>query len=126
MKKLFYLTFALLVLSFTVVSCSKDDEVATPDSLTGTEWVGTIKITAAVEFNVQATLKFTSDTEFTITSAIVPAVPGIEGSEVSGTYTYVKPAVTFLDKNDESYTGTVSGNKLTTTLLDTSIVFTRK
>ncbi|MDR1983610.1 MAG: hypothetical protein LBQ28_02150 [Prevotellaceae bacterium] len=114
MKKVFYLAIAaLLAMSFTFTSCSKDDEVTTPDSLTGTSW----GISAGGE---SVTLTFSTQSLFTF------AYSGSEGEEIfGGTYVYSKPKVTLSDGEDEIY-GTVDGNKLTLDFFGDELVLTRK
>ncbi|MDR0419834.1 MAG: hypothetical protein LBH30_00035 [Prevotellaceae bacterium] len=116
MKKIFYLAFALLALSFTLTSCSKDDEAVTPDSLTDTTWVTTL---TDEDGSVTITLKFITNSEFIqITSAV-----GEEDEEV-GVYTYNKPTVRLIFDGENEVTGKVSGNKMTFT--EQGVVFKEK
>ncbi|MDR2651460.1 MAG: hypothetical protein LBC68_03985 [Prevotellaceae bacterium] len=115
MKKLLLLTFAVLALSLTFTSCSKDDETPeTPDSLVGTEWTSTGTYTN--------TLKFTTETEVTSTYSDDDKVD-------NGTYEYEKPnvTITYLDEDEGisievTLEGVVNGNKM----MCGAVTYTRK
>jgi hypothetical protein len=119
MKKLFYLAFAaLLAINFTFTSCSKDDEIPTPDSLTGTVWTGSIS-------GNSMTLSFETDILYKLTLS-GPAVGNVEGMWF---YSYSKPNLVLnLVSEDESEEihGTVAGNKMTLDLWGTDFVLTKK
>jgi hypothetical protein len=117
MKKVFYLAVvALLAMSFTFTSCSKDDEVVTPDSLEGTTW-------AASGGGITVTLTFST---YTYTGVL--SYPGYaDDSYVDCLYTYANHVVILADDNDMVWaTGTVNGKKMTLTDGEDEVVLTRK
>jgi hypothetical protein len=115
MKKLFCLAItALLAMSFTFTSCSKDDdEVATPDSLEGTIWMYS---------NGDRSLTLNFETFITVKMSIVNPTSGNTTS--TGMYNYSKPDFT-ITFSDGEVSGTVNGNKMTL-YLDNDITLTRK
>ncbi|MDR1348588.1 MAG: hypothetical protein LBJ63_09225 [Prevotellaceae bacterium] len=120
MKKLLLFTFALLALNLTFTSCSKDDDVDTPDSLVGTAWVVTLDDEDDGPYTM--TLSFTTATDLVITYSN-------DDEPDNGTYVYEKPEVmiTSIGNGIEiSFSGTVNGNKMTLTFAGVSITLTRK
>ena len=101
---------ALFLIVFTLVSCSKKDDLV--NSLSGTEWKGT-----SSDENDNIDIVFQEGT-FTITD-----YNKIDGSWVpysvgTGTYTYTYPYVTLQGtSNGYSFTipGKISGNQMTIT-----------
>lgn len=98
----------LVVASLAVValtSCKKDD-VATPDSLTGTEW------TTDIPFMQSGVSIIFTETGF----SVEVTTPQGTITPAAGNYTYEKPNVTFtLQGGIDFGTGVVNGKKLTVT-----------
>jgi hypothetical protein len=99
MKKVFSVAIiALLALSFTFTSCSKDDD----ETLDGTSWTYEAK-------NGEIRLSFTTS-RFKMTLDIEDE----DSTTVNGTYTYSKSTskVILEDNEGTEVEGTVDGNKL--------------
>jgi hypothetical protein len=114
MKKLFCLAIvALLAVSFTFTSCSKDDDDL--DSLEGTTWSLSSSGTSMI-------LSFKTAKLYKLEISI----PGDEDISGTGPYTYSKPNVTLYDDAGDEMQGTVNGNKLTLDIGGIGLILTKE
>ncbi|MDR3286485.1 MAG: hypothetical protein LBT27_03480 [Prevotellaceae bacterium] len=103
-------------MSFTFTSCSKDDEVVTPESLVGTTWVVSAE-------GMTITLTFSTSTYTGVMT--YPGDP--DESMTNCLYTYVSHVIILADENDMVWaTGKVDGNKMTLTDGEYEVVLTMK
>jgi hypothetical protein len=120
MKKVFSLAIAaLLAMSFTFTSCSKDDDdIVTPDSLSETTW--------AVRLGDNSlTLSFRTEILYELSTS-GPDLGDLEGM---GFYTYSKPNLTLtlgMGDSAETIHGVVNGDKLKLTIEGEEITLTKK
>jgi hypothetical protein len=114
MKKVFCMAIvALLAMSFTFTSCSKDEDGS--DSLEGTRWsMSSSGNSIVLSFETAKLYKLE------IYGPDVDDVAGI------GTYTYSKPDVTLYDDEGDELYGTVNGNTLTLIIEGTGLILTKK
>ncbi|MDR1197722.1 MAG: hypothetical protein LBK94_01745 [Prevotellaceae bacterium] len=118
-KKLFYLAVAaLLAMNVALTSCSKDDEPAVPDSLSGTVW-------GISSGGNSLTLSFVTEILYEMSAS----GPGLDELSGMGFYTYSKPNLILklsIGDDAEEIHGTVKGNKLTLIVEDFELVLTKK
>ncbi|MDR1347142.1 MAG: hypothetical protein LBJ63_01740 [Prevotellaceae bacterium] len=109
---------ALLAMNVALTSCSKDDEVDAPDSLTGTTWVFS-------EGGNSLTVSFPTDMLYELSMS----GPDIDEMDGMGFYTYSRPKVTLklgIGDDAEEIIGTVNGNKLMLTYEGDNLTLTKK
>jgi hypothetical protein len=132
MKTLRILSIALLGLSVMLTSCSKDDKVNAPDSLTGTSWFyeGEDQVVNGVTVAVGLELEFETATSGNL--AVIVGGKATDGTVVVAgmpagdfTYSYAKPTVT-ITIDGEKETATIDGDKLTIVSDGEKIVFVKE
>ncbi|MDR0754208.1 MAG: hypothetical protein LBF04_02350 [Prevotellaceae bacterium] len=121
MKKILFFGFALLALNFIFVSCSKDNDDDTPNSLVGTSWKWSVDENdgSGDDYVIFSFINETDMTEYI----------GDDDKTYQGHYTYSKPVVKItVNEDDETLDieGRVSGNKMTFTYNGGTEVFIRQ